>query len=105
MDLATSGVSHSLDIRLVPMTKQFRFGDSLALRGADGAGAQRMRFQYGIGAIGALFDEISVVHKNSPRGLRLCNNMIRWIPVLENHSSGHDQTAGKQKGLYYRLQT
>jgi hypothetical protein len=73
MDLATFGVSYTLDIGLMPVTKQFGFGDRFALSCADGAGPHGVRFQHSVGAIGAFFDEISVAHKNLPRGLRFRN--------------------------------
>jgi hypothetical protein len=66
-------VSYTLDIGLMPVTKQLSLGDCFALGRADGAGPHGVRFQHGVRAIGAFFDEISVAHKNLPYGLRFRN--------------------------------
>jgi hypothetical protein len=66
MDFATARAPDTLNIRLMPMTKQLGFGDRFALGCADGTGPHGMRLQHSVGAIGALFDEISVAHKALP---------------------------------------
>jgi hypothetical protein len=73
MDLAAFSVSYTLDIGLMPVTKQLCFGDRFALSVTDRTGPHGVRFQYRVGAIGALFDEVSVAHKNLPCDLRFRN--------------------------------